>query len=733
MDVINSDILSTLQSRVITREEFDFEKLSARPLATFLDYSDLDKLYNVASSVRYAGNIQKKLKAIAEIMKPRGFIKQGQGTNRIVYRHLEDTSIVLKIATDKTGMRDTPKEFLNQEKLKPFVTKVFEVTPDGVVGEFERVQPITSREEYLSCANDAYELLNTLTGKYILADIGTNFFMNTGIRTRNNFGLVLLDFSFLYEVDGNKLMCRAPSQTDPFGICGGWIDYDKGFNEFRCNKCGAVYKAVELAKDISENKIVKKGSKHKMKVAVNWKGKVSEHSLDGQLVNNNEFKPATPAVKPVCAPTNVGKLKVGINRDAITKKVDVVVKDTVKVEEKVEVIKPVIEEKKEEVVTPVETKVEEPVEKEEVKVEESVVEEPKQEVVVEDKKKSGLKVKVNQDGKAVEKVVDKKKDTKKTSGVKVKDYTNKNSNNPYAIKRGPIELTAIRFDQLKEMDFKYSSTDLEFHKMFFKQDYGTKTVSVMVDFDSIPKDKLELIGNVVFEDEDLTKELQATKDELEKAKYDLNETEEGMLQLRQLDTKNAEKISKLEFENQALAEDNRRLREEIEGTPNTGEYTAKIAELESRLDEAEQIVKESAKLDEKISDLEAVNEQQHIQLDRLLKENAELKAKLESLETKESVEVEEDTTEEVTNVEEEYETSDPEGFTFINGELHNIENIAEKYNLSLEEEEVPSSKVIVFNADDYIIRDNENRIVCIAYIQNNPIDSLTITKKATKE
>lgn len=190
MDVVNSDILSTLQSRVVTREEFDFDKLSARPLRSFLDYSDLDKLYNIASSVRYAGNIQKKLKAIADIMKPRGFVKQGQGTNRIVYRHLEDPSIVMKIATDKTGMKDTPKEFLNQDILKPFVTKVFEVTPDGVVGEFERVLPITSREEFLSCSNDVYELLNILTGKYILADVGTHFFLNFGLRHKTNSFLI---------------------------------------------------------------------------------------------------------------------------------------------------------------------------------------------------------------------------------------------------------------------------------------------------------------------------------------------------------------------------------------------------------------------------------------------------------------------------------------------------------------------------------------------------------------
>ena len=90
------------------------------------------------------------------------------------------------------------------------------MTPDGVVGEAERVQPITSREEFLSCADEIYGLLNMLTSKYVLADIGSRYFMNYGLRG-NNFGPVLLDFPYLYEVDGNKLVCSAPNYNEPSG------------------------------------------------------------------------------------------------------------------------------------------------------------------------------------------------------------------------------------------------------------------------------------------------------------------------------------------------------------------------------------------------------------------------------------------------------------------------------------------------------------------------------------
>lgn len=182
MELINSDILRRMQSRIVSKDMFDFDTLGARPLLSMLDYSDLDKLYNIASSVRYSGNISKKLNAIRDIMHNKGFRKLGQGTNRIVYSYFEDPSIVLKIATDKVGMRDNPAEFINQNYLKPFVTKVFEVTPDGVVGEFERVQAITSREEFVSCSDHVYEILDIITKKYIMADVGSHQFFNWGIK-----------------------------------------------------------------------------------------------------------------------------------------------------------------------------------------------------------------------------------------------------------------------------------------------------------------------------------------------------------------------------------------------------------------------------------------------------------------------------------------------------------------------------------------------------------------------
>lgn len=273
MELDRNAIIDRVQSKTTTIDEFNFDKLIAPPLCSLLSMEDIDKLYYIATSVKYSGNARKKYKAIDDILKPRGFTKLGSGTNRVVYKFLEDSRFVLKIAVDAVGIKDNPKEFINQNIYKPFVTKVFEVDPSGVVAVVERVNPITSREEFLSIADDVFAVINEwFLGKYVMADIGTKFFMNWS--TRTGFGPVLLDFPYVYELDGNKLYCSAPDNNTETGLCGGEIDYDDGFNFLHCTKCGAQYRVRELAKAIKEETVMVKGNRRKstMKVAVRRNG-----------------------------------------------------------------------------------------------------------------------------------------------------------------------------------------------------------------------------------------------------------------------------------------------------------------------------------------------------------------------------------------------------------------------------------------------------------------------------
>lgn len=278
-----ASIIDMMQSKITTPDEFNYDRLQGPPILSLLSMQDVQDLHYIATSVKYSGNARKKYKAIDDIMKARNFSKYGAGTNRVVYKYLDDDRFVFKIASDAIGMGDNPKEFKNQLILKPFCTKTFEVDPTGTVACSERVQPITNREEFELIASDVYELItNYIIGKYIMADIGTHYFLNYGLRS--GFGVVILDYSFLYELDGNKLHCTQPDPMDSSKICGGIIDYDDGFNKLYCQKCGHWYRVQELAKTPEFKEIIEKRSETKMDVIVRRKGTVQHTSEENNVV-----------------------------------------------------------------------------------------------------------------------------------------------------------------------------------------------------------------------------------------------------------------------------------------------------------------------------------------------------------------------------------------------------------------------------------------------------------------
>ena len=259
-----ANIIAKIQSRVVNIDEFNWDHMMAPPLYSLITQEACNQIAKIATSVRYSGNARKRYEKIDEILTPFGFEKKGAGTNRVVYKYLENTNFLLKVATDDVGIHDNPKEFQNQFLYKPFVTKIYEVDPTGAVALVERVVPITSREEFMTCASDIYDVIRQwFLGDKIMADIGTNFFMNWGIRP--GFGPVLLDYPYVYDLDGNKLFCN---ENVNGCICGGEIDYDDGYNFLWCTKCGKKYRVKELAKATENKHIVKKGRETKMQVVI---------------------------------------------------------------------------------------------------------------------------------------------------------------------------------------------------------------------------------------------------------------------------------------------------------------------------------------------------------------------------------------------------------------------------------------------------------------------------------
>lgn len=257
------DIRSILYSKEKSALDFNFDTLQAPSMFNFITVDDINYLYRIASSIRLSSKINEKYAMIDSLMKARGFYKLGSGTNRVVYRHYEYPHCVLKIAIDKVGLGDNPKEFKNQHLLKPFVAKMFECSPCGTVSWNEYVYPITNKTEFESIAGDVFSMITTkIIGKYILEDIGTKYFMNYGLRTGttiNNesysFGPVLLDYPYVYKLDGAKLYCTRSIPELGIMSCDGTIDYDDGFNTLVCTKCGKKYLAKDLEDESANIKI----------------------------------------------------------------------------------------------------------------------------------------------------------------------------------------------------------------------------------------------------------------------------------------------------------------------------------------------------------------------------------------------------------------------------------------------------------------------------------------------
>ena len=234
-----------------TINNFSYDKLQESvPLYSLFSMDEINALYKIATSIRYAGNKRKKLDEIAKIMKPKGFSRLAGGTNRVVYYHPDIPDIVWKIATDDTGLNDNPSEMYNQNFIKPYCCKVFSCHPSGVIASFERVERFVNYYEF-ECNRDCiFEIITKiLIGKYVLEDFGIDYFMNWGIRPE--FGPVILDYPYIYELDGNKLKCGLRLENGT--ICNGEIDYTPGFNKLICTKCGAEHRARELGNKLKDS------------------------------------------------------------------------------------------------------------------------------------------------------------------------------------------------------------------------------------------------------------------------------------------------------------------------------------------------------------------------------------------------------------------------------------------------------------------------------------------------
>lgn len=254
------NLISVMYGGTTDLNSFKWDQMTTVPILSLMTTQDIDYIRKLILSPKYSGDTKYKLDKIDDVMHFRGFTKFAGGTNRVVYIHPAAPNAVFKVAIDSIGIGDNPAEYRNQAILKPYCCKVFECSPCGTIASFERVYRITTFKEFYEIADDYFYILSRrILGKYIMEDIGINYFMNVGIRIGCH--PVILDFPYLYELDGKKLQCQ--NQLDDGTICGGEIDYDDGFNKLICKKCGRIYRAKDLRKDPDKSRIVVIGAGEK--------------------------------------------------------------------------------------------------------------------------------------------------------------------------------------------------------------------------------------------------------------------------------------------------------------------------------------------------------------------------------------------------------------------------------------------------------------------------------------
>ena len=291
--MLKEGILDTLYAKRVNPIEFNFETLTAPSLYNFISEYEIGKIYDIVTSIKYSAQLTKKKDGIKAILAPRGFIPFASGTNRMCFRYLEDKKFIIKVPYKESGLDNGFREYQNQMRLKPFVAKTFDVHPSGCISQSERVLPITNREEYMSVVDDVFAMLTALFGNYVLEDVGTKYFMNIGIRP--GFGVVILDYPDMFELDGKKLFCNRPIYPNTkFPVCGGLIDVDAGFNCLVCKTCGKEYTAASLQKAKDQNLIIMEGDSF-MKVSLLKRGKTVAEFNDN--VTDTIVKPKSKAAK----------------------------------------------------------------------------------------------------------------------------------------------------------------------------------------------------------------------------------------------------------------------------------------------------------------------------------------------------------------------------------------------------------------------------------------------------
>lgn len=164
----------------------------------------------------------------------------GSGTNRIGIQ-IGDT--VFKIGLDDQGKTDNQREFKYTDKLQPFVIRVYECLPDGLIAACEPFILISEKEFELS-EKEIFEILELISKNFFIGDIGytTKNWQNWG-RRKSDHKIGILDFAYIYTVGYDIFRCDCESRA--------FLQYDKNYINLICPACGKTWTFGQIRKRVS--------------------------------------------------------------------------------------------------------------------------------------------------------------------------------------------------------------------------------------------------------------------------------------------------------------------------------------------------------------------------------------------------------------------------------------------------------------------------------------------------
>lgn len=194
--------------------------------------------------VTLIGNVNTNVRSvyIKELLKEYNikFTSLGSGTNRMAV--LID-GYAVKIALDSDGMIDNKREFLYTKQLQPYVVKVYECLPTGLISVTEYINVFTL-QDYHENQDEMKDILKIISNQFLIGDVGVTTKNYTNWGTRSDGSLCILDFAYIYSVKFNIFSCTCDETS--------LLRYDDNFVNFICPSCGRKYTFGDIRRKISK-------------------------------------------------------------------------------------------------------------------------------------------------------------------------------------------------------------------------------------------------------------------------------------------------------------------------------------------------------------------------------------------------------------------------------------------------------------------------------------------------